>query len=75
LHLQKAYAHLNYARGDFPVSENVASKIVSLPMFPQLMAEQQERVVEEVSRFVESEVAFKHASAKSAELEIVERRA
>jgi dTDP-4-amino-4,6-dideoxygalactose transaminase len=52
LHLQKAYASLNYAPGDFPVTERVAEQIVSLPMFPQLTAEQQARVVAEMARFV-----------------------
>jgi dTDP-4-amino-4,6-dideoxygalactose transaminase len=53
LHLQKAYAHLGYKPGDFPVTEKVAAEIVSLPMFPQLTAEQQEYVVEQVSQFVQ----------------------
>ena len=51
LHLQKAYAHLGYAPGDFPVAEKTAAEIVSLPMFPQLTLEQQARVVAEVARF------------------------
>jgi len=51
LHLQKAYGYLNYATGDFPVTERVAEEIVSLPMFPQLTAEQQAKVVEEMLRF------------------------
>jgi dTDP-4-amino-4,6-dideoxygalactose transaminase len=51
LHLQKAYASLNYASGDFPVAVRVAAEIVSLPMFPQLTADQQERVVEEIAVF------------------------
>ena len=51
LHLQKAYVALNYSVGDFPVSERVAAEIVSLPMFPQLTAEQQLKVVEEVLNF------------------------
>jgi dTDP-4-amino-4,6-dideoxygalactose transaminase len=49
LHLQKAYSSLNYHPGDFPVAELVAAEIVSLPMFPQLTAEQQVRVAEEIS--------------------------
>jgi len=53
LHLQKAYASLQYRSGDFPVTEKAAAEIVSLPMFPQLTSEQQSRVVEEVMRFVE----------------------
>jgi dTDP-4-amino-4,6-dideoxygalactose transaminase len=51
LHLQKAYASMNYRQGDFPVAERVSSEIVSLPMFPQLSAEQQAKVVEEVTNF------------------------
>jgi len=52
LHLQKAYSSLNYRAGDFPVSEKLAPEIVSLPMFPQLLAEQQSRVVEEIAQFI-----------------------
>ncbi len=51
LHLQKAYASLNYVRGDFPVAERAAAEILSLPMFPQLTAEQQGRVAEELLAF------------------------
>ena len=51
LHLQKAYASLNYRLGDFPVAERVAAEIVSLPMFPQLTADQQARVTEEILAF------------------------
>jgi dTDP-4-amino-4,6-dideoxygalactose transaminase len=51
LHLQKAYAEFGYKMGDFPVTEMIASKILSLPMYPQLTPEQQSRVVEEVLEF------------------------
>jgi dTDP-4-amino-4,6-dideoxygalactose transaminase len=51
LHLQKAYAAMNYRKGDFPVTEKAAAEIVSLPMFPQLTAAQQGRVVEEILNF------------------------
>ncbi len=36
LHLQEAYRDLGYARGDFPVTEQVADTILSLPMYPHL---------------------------------------
>jgi dTDP-4-amino-4,6-dideoxygalactose transaminase len=52
LHLQNAYKSLGYKDGDFPVSEAVAAEIVSLPMFPNLRADQQERVVSEVMKFI-----------------------
>ena len=51
LHLQKAYAGMNYRKGDFPATEKAAAGIVSLPMFPQLTAEQQARVAEEILNF------------------------
>ncbi len=54
LHLQKAYQHLGYQRGAFPVTERVAAEIVSLPMFPQLSDTLQKEVVEKVVEFVES---------------------
>lgn len=48
LHLQKAYAHLGYKDGDFPVTEKIARKILSLPMFPSLSRADQEYVAERV---------------------------
>jgi dTDP-4-amino-4,6-dideoxygalactose transaminase len=51
LHIQKAYAHLGYQNGDFPVTERVAKEILSLPMFPQLQPEQQKKVVGAVLEF------------------------
>jgi dTDP-4-amino-4,6-dideoxygalactose transaminase/acetyltransferase-like isoleucine patch superfamily enzyme len=52
LHLQKAYAHLPYREGDFPVTERVAVQILSLPMYPQITSEQQARIVDAISEFV-----------------------
>jgi len=45
LHLVKAYEALGFRPGDFPVSEKLAPQILSLPMYPQLTAEQQQIVV------------------------------
>ena len=56
LHMQKAYDYLNYRQGDFPVSEKVASEIVSLPMYPTLQAEQQGLVVHEILRCLRVEM-------------------
>ncbi|GAB4376752.1 MAG: DegT/DnrJ/EryC1/StrS family aminotransferase [Calditrichia bacterium] len=52
LHLQKAYAHLGYKKGDFPVTEKVMSEIISLPMYPELSEEQIAYVAEKVMEFV-----------------------
>jgi dTDP-4-amino-4,6-dideoxygalactose transaminase len=51
LHLQKAYASLNYSEGAFPVAERIASEIVSLPIYPQLTEQQQAKVAEEILAF------------------------
>ena len=48
LHLAQAYEALGFRRGDFPVAEQAASQVLSLPMFPGLSLEQQERVVTSV---------------------------
>jgi dTDP-4-amino-4,6-dideoxygalactose transaminase len=48
LHLTKAYEGLGFRSGDFPAAENAASQVLSLPMFPDLTARQQDRVVAEV---------------------------
>jgi dTDP-4-amino-4,6-dideoxygalactose transaminase len=45
LHLTQAYAHLGFRPGDFPVTEQAASQVLSLPMHPELSPEQQRRVV------------------------------
>jgi len=45
LHLQKAYEGHGYTKGDFPVSEKLSERILSLPMFPGLSEADQERVV------------------------------
>lgn len=52
LHLQKAYQRLGYGVSDFPVCEKVAAQILSLPMFPHLTPQQQNRVVGESLRFL-----------------------
>jgi dTDP-4-amino-4,6-dideoxygalactose transaminase len=56
LHLQKAYQHLKYKKGDFPVTERVAAEIVSLPMFPQLKDAQLTSVAGRVMEFVNANI-------------------
>jgi dTDP-4-amino-4,6-dideoxygalactose transaminase len=65
LHLQKAYADRECAIQGYPVAERIASEIISLPMFPELSVEQQNRVVEGVvqhTRRTAKPLAF-HAAA------------
>jgi dTDP-4-amino-4,6-dideoxygalactose transaminase len=44
VHLQPAYGDLEYAVGDFPISETVAQEILSLPIFPEMTSAQIEFV-------------------------------
>ena len=53
LHLQRAYAYLGYKRGDFPVSEHVASNHVSLPMYAELPIEHVDHVAKAVLEVLE----------------------
>jgi dTDP-4-amino-4,6-dideoxygalactose transaminase len=45
VHLTPAFAGLGYRPGDFPHAEAAAGRILSLPIYPQITAAQQERVV------------------------------
>ncbi|MBR1068575.1 dTDP-4-amino-4,6-dideoxygalactose transaminase [Bradyrhizobium japonicum] len=44
LHLQPAFAHLGYRRGDLPCCEAMAARSLSLPMFPELARDQVRRI-------------------------------
>ena len=46
LHIQPCCAHLGYSEGEFPVAEKLASEILSLPMFPELLPGQVDEVVD-----------------------------
>lgn len=52
LHLQATYRNWHCAKESYPVTERIASEIISLPMFPELTVEQQSRVVKEVIEHV-----------------------
>jgi len=68
LHLQKAYSSMGYKAGDFPACEKAAAEIISLPMFPQLTAQQQARVVDEVVRFARLATKPAHAARETVQL-------
>ncbi len=53
LHLQPAYSSLGFRKGQFPVSEQLASGIVSIPMYPELSEEQRSYVVEHIKKFIQ----------------------
>jgi dTDP-4-amino-4,6-dideoxygalactose transaminase len=51
LHLQKAYAGNGWSKGQFPVTERAAERLLSLPMFPDLTESQVDRIASEVRAF------------------------
>ena len=50
LQLQDCFAHLGYSSGDLPESEMAAAEVMALPIYPELPADHQERVVTGIAR-------------------------
>jgi dTDP-4-amino-4,6-dideoxygalactose transaminase len=51
IHLQNAFSDLGHSKGDFPVSEQLAQSVLSLPMHTELTEEQLERITETVKSY------------------------
>ena len=51
LHEQPVFASLGYSKGSFPVSEQAAKEVLSLPMHPWLTEEDQELIVNLVRKY------------------------
>lgn len=54
LHLQAAYSHYGYGPGDFPVSEELASKVLSLPMHSELSEDTLKKIVETIQEGIQA---------------------
>ncbi len=52
-HLQQAYSHLNLKKGSFPIAEELAETMLSLPMYPGLTDSQIDEVVKLIKTFFE----------------------
>jgi dTDP-4-amino-4,6-dideoxygalactose transaminase len=52
LHLQECLAYLDYREGDFPASEEASRCVLALPMYPELKADQQRRVIHSCAAFL-----------------------
>jgi dTDP-4-amino-4,6-dideoxygalactose transaminase len=57
LHLQECLRFLGHEAGQFPISEAAALEVMALPMFPEMTAEQQRRVVDCVAGFVRKQAS------------------
>jgi dTDP-4-amino-4,6-dideoxygalactose transaminase len=51
LHMQKCFADLGYAKGDFPVTEKACLEVLALPIYAELTNDQQDYVVDCVAEF------------------------
>jgi dTDP-4-amino-4,6-dideoxygalactose transaminase len=50
-HLQKAYAYLDYNKGDFPIAEELADTSLSLPLYPGLNTESVNYICRSIDEF------------------------
>jgi dTDP-4-amino-4,6-dideoxygalactose transaminase len=53
IHLLDAYKHMGKGEGSYPVTEEVAREILSLPMFPEITADQQKYVADCLAEILE----------------------
>lgn len=53
-HLQRAYSHLGYQKGDFPIAENLSDTSLSMPIWPGMKIQQIEYISETISSFFKS---------------------
>lgn len=52
IHLTPAFSHLGYPEGSFPVAEQAAGRILSLPLYPHITQQQQVRVAQALGRAI-----------------------
>lgn len=62
IHLQPAAANFGYKAGDFPVAEELARTILSLPLYPEIREADLRRVVAVIRRFFDN--ARQHAGTR-----------
>jgi dTDP-4-amino-4,6-dideoxygalactose transaminase len=51
LHLQECFKDLGYKKGDLPASEEAASSVLSIPIYPELTPAQKDYIVQKISEF------------------------
>ena len=55
LHLEPAFAYFDYSAGEFPKAKAACRQALSLPIYPELLLDQQRAVVAAISRFYSCE--------------------
>ncbi|MCQ1529153.1 DegT/DnrJ/EryC1/StrS family aminotransferase [Lutispora saccharofermentans] len=51
LHLQEVYKSLGYKKGDFPNTEKACKRVISIPISPEMTADEQEHVIATINNF------------------------
>ena len=51
IHRHRAFAHLGYGRGSFPVAETLAPRLLSLPMYPEITEEDIDAVADAIREY------------------------
>jgi dTDP-4-amino-4,6-dideoxygalactose transaminase len=61
IHLMRGYAALGYGPGDLPVTERLAGRILSLPLYPELPLNEVERIIGVINKFYDNCRHRRHA--------------
>ena len=70
IHRQPAYTDLGYGPGSLPITESLCASVLSLPIFPELGAEQQEAVIAALRALLAPASAEAAAAGMSASLPV-----
>lgn len=54
IHLQKAYRFMKQKRGNYPVTEMLAQRLLSLPLYPEISNRNLEHIVKKIKKFYET---------------------
>ena len=54
IHLQNAYQHLGYKKGDLPVTEELSKQVISLPIHTEMTKEIQDEIIHAVRQFLKA---------------------
>lgn len=71
IHLQQCYAYLNHKKGDFPIAEGIANKIISLPIFAELMEEEILYITNAIHEWASKEREHRNISSKKGNFSLI----
>ena len=54
LHVQECFANLGYKSGDLPIAEEIAQKVISIPIYSELTENMQDFVIKKIQEFYEN---------------------